>query len=181
MQFTLEEIKQVRKKYGLTQSDLAKRSGVSQSLIAKIEAGRIDPTYSNAQKIFGALNDLGKKHEVYAGQIMTPKLISIKPSDDIKEAIKKMKNNNISQMPVIEEHKSIGLISEAIVLESMLNDKGKKVQDIMGDAPPIVSKNTPAATVSQLLTVMPMVIVSEEGKLVGVITKSDLLAKMYKG
>lgn len=61
MQFALEEIKQIRKKYNLTQSDLAKRSGVSQSLIAKIEAGRIDPTYSNAQKIFNALNDMGEK------------------------------------------------------------------------------------------------------------------------
>ena len=180
MQFALEEIKQIRKKYGLTQSELAKMSGVSQSLIAKIEAGRLDPTYSNAQKIFAALNDMGKKHEINAGQLMTTKILSIKPSEDIKDAIKKMKSNNISQMPVIEEHKSIGIISEAIVLEAMLNQKGKKVEDIMGDAPPIVSKNTPAATVSQLLKIIPMVLVSESGKLVGVITKADLLSKLYK-
>lgn len=122
----------------------------------------------------------GKKHEINAGQLMTTKIISVKPSDDIKDAIKKMKTNSISQMPVIEEHKSIGIISEAIVLEAMLNQKGKKVADIMGDAPPIVPKNTPGATVSQLLKVIPMVLVSEEGKLVGVVTKSDLLAKMYK-
>ncbi|MBW2980082.1 CBS domain-containing protein [Candidatus Woesearchaeota archaeon] len=181
MQLELEEIKQIRKKYGLTQSDLAKMSGVSQSLIAKIEAGRIDPTFSNAQKIFAALTDMGKKHEINAGQLMTAKIISVKPSDDIKDAIKKMKNNSISQMPVIEEHKSIGIISEAIVLEAMLGNKGKKVEDIMGDAPPIVSKKTTGSVVSHLLKVIPMVIVSEEGKLVGVITKSDLLGKMYKG
>jgi predicted transcriptional regulator len=181
MQLELEEIKQIRKKFGLTQSDLAKMSGVSQSLIAKIEAGRIDPTFSNAQKIFTALSDMGKKHEINAGQLMTPKTISVKPSDEIKDAIKKMKNNNISQMPVIEEHKSIGIISESIVLEAMLNNKGKKVEDIMGDAPPIVSKKTTGSVVSHLLKVIPMVIVSEGGKLVGVITKADLLSKLYKG
>ena len=181
MQLELEEIKQIRKKYGLTQSELAKRSGVSQSLIAKIEAGRLDPTFSNAQKIFTALNDMGKKHEINAGQLMTQKIISVKPSDDIKEAIKKMKSNGISQMPVIEEHKSIGIISESIVLEAMLNNKGKKVEDIMGDAPPIVSKKTLGSTISHLLKVIPMVLVSEGGKLVGVITKADLLGKMYKG
>ena len=181
MQIELEEIKQIRKKYNLTQSDLANRSGVSQSLIAKIEAGRLDPTFSNAQKIFAALNDMGKKHEINAGQLMTPKTISVKPSDGIKEAIKKMKANGISQMPVIEEHKSIGIISESIILDAMLNQKGKKVQDIMGDAPPIVSKKTSGSVISHLLKVLPMVLVSESGKLVGVITKADLLGKMFKG
>jgi len=33
---TLEEIKKLRKKLGLTQQELAEESGVSQSLIAKI-------------------------------------------------------------------------------------------------------------------------------------------------
>ncbi len=51
----LSEIKHLRKKFGLTQSQLAKLSGVSQSLIAKIEADRIDPTFSKAQKIFEAI------------------------------------------------------------------------------------------------------------------------------
>ena len=60
----LEEIKEIRKKLGLTQSDLAKRAGVSQSLIAKVESGRLDPAYSNAQKLINALNDYGRKKEL---------------------------------------------------------------------------------------------------------------------
>ena len=59
----LNEIKIIRKKYGLTQSKLANIANVSQSLIAKIESGRIDPTYSNAQKIFSALDTLRKDKE----------------------------------------------------------------------------------------------------------------------
>ncbi|MBI2575829.1 helix-turn-helix domain-containing protein, partial [Candidatus Woesearchaeota archaeon] len=42
----LANIKTLRKKLGLTQSGFAGQVGVSQSLVAKIEAGRIDPSYS---------------------------------------------------------------------------------------------------------------------------------------
>jgi len=46
MEFEINEVKDIRKRLGLTQLELAKRANVSQSLIAKIEAGRIDPRYS---------------------------------------------------------------------------------------------------------------------------------------
>ena len=90
MPFNLKDIKQIRKKVGLTQGQLANLSGVSQSLIAKIEAGRIDPTYSNAKKIFTALNELSKKQDIKAEKLMTSKIISVASNDSIKDAIKKM-------------------------------------------------------------------------------------------
>ena len=64
MPYELEEIKEIRKKFGLTQGQLAQIAGVSKSLIAKIEAGRLDPTFSKAQKIFEAIDTLGKKKEL---------------------------------------------------------------------------------------------------------------------
>jgi len=180
MPYTLEEIKEIRKKFGLTQGQLADRAGVSQSLIAKIEAGRIDPTYSKAEKIFEAIDTLGKKKELKAEQIMTKQVISVRPGEGIKEAIKKMKRANISQMPVIDEHKSIGIVSEAIILEALLGKKSGKIKDIMEDSAPVVSKNTNVGVVSNLLRFYPMVLVSSDGELKGVITKADLLGKVYK-
>ena len=181
MTYELEEIKKIRKKIGLTQTELANRSGVSQSLIAKIESGRIDPTYTKTQKIFAALSDLEKKEEIKAGQLMNSKLISVEPSDSIREAISKMKKSQISQLPVIDaHHKLTGLVSESTILDAMLNSKGDKVSDVMQESPPIVSKTTSIQVVSSLLKHFPMVVVSEEGKLVGLITKSDLLGRLYK-
>lgn len=175
-----KEIREIRKKLGITQSELSKQANVSQSLIAKIEAGRIDPTYTKLKSIVSALSGFGKRKELKAGQIMNPKIISVEPDDNIKEVIAKMKRHGISQLPVIEEHKSIGIVSEATLLDAILNKKGKHVKDIMEDSPPIVSKNSSAGIVANLLKFYPMVLVSEDGKLRGVITKSDLLGKMYR-
>jgi predicted transcriptional regulator len=180
MSIEINEIKHIRKKLGLTQHQLAQRAQVSQSLIAKIESGRLDPTYSNAQKIFNALDDLSKKQEAKAEELMTDKIISVTPDDSIKEAISKMKRFNISQMPVIEEHKSIGLVSESTILEAMLNKHVRSVKEVMHESPPVVSNSSTLTVISNLLKFYPMVLVSENGKLKGVITRSDLLAKVYK-
>ena len=180
MTYELEEVKKIRKKLGLTQTELANRAGVSQSLIAKIESGRIDPTYSKTKKIFAALSELEKKEEIKAEQLMTSRMISVEPNDSIKDAISKMKKFQISQLPVIENHKLLGLVSESTILDAMLNSKSASVREIMQEAPPIVSKTTSVNVVSSLLKHFPMVAVSEEGKLIGLITKSDLLGKLYK-
>ena len=180
MTYELEEVKKIRKKLGLTQTGLANRAGVSQSLIAKIESNRIDPTYTKTKKIFAALSELEKKEEIKAEQLMTGKIIEIDLSASIKEAIDKMKKHLISQLPVMDNNKLVGLISESTILDALLNSKGKSVKDIMQEAPPIVSKTTSIQVVSSLLKHYPMVLVSEKGCLVGLITKSDLLGKLYK-
>lgn len=181
MTYELEEIKKIRKKLGLTQTELANRAGVSQSLIAKIESGRIDPTYTKTKKIFAALSELEKKEEIKAEQLMTSKIISVAPDTTIKEAIAKMKKYEISQMPVIDNYKLVGLVSESTILDALMTSKGKTVRDVMQEAPPIVSKTTSIQVISNLLKHYPTVIVSEEGRLVGLITKSDLLGRLYKG
>ena len=181
MTYELDEIKKIRKKLGMTQTELANRAGVSQSLIAKIESGRIDPTYTKTKKIFAALSDLEKKEEVKAEQIMTSKLISVSSDDSIKEAIERMKKFQISQLPVIDSHKLVGLVSESTILDALLNSKANQVNEIMQEAPPIVSKTTSIQLVSNLLKHYPLIAVAQEGKLIGLITKSDLLGKLYKG
>ena len=180
MTYELEEIKKIRKKLGMTQKELADRAGVSQSLIAKIDSGRIDPAYTKIKKIFAALSDLENKEEIKAEQLITSKIIYIAPNSPIKEAIEKMKKFKISQLPVIDEHKLIGLVSESTILDALLNSKGKHVKEVMQSAPPIVSKTASIQIISNLLKHYPMVLVSEEGKLIGLITKSDLLGKLYK-
>lgn len=180
MAYELDEIKKIRKGSGLTQSELAKIAGVSQSLIAKTEAGLIDPAYSKMKKIFDALDAISKEKELKAFEIMNKNIIALSPFDSIKNAIKKMKKYEISQMPVIENNKAVGFVSESIVLDSLIQQKGKIVSDIMEDSPPIFSMDASITLVSNLLRSYPIVLISEKGKLKGVITKADVLRKIYK-
>jgi predicted transcriptional regulator len=181
MVYELSEIKKIRKNLGLTQTDLAKKANVSQSLIAKIESCKIDPTFSKTKKIFNTLDYLQSKEEIKAEELMNRKIISLHPSDAIKDSVAKMKKYGISQMPVLDGQSVIGLVSESTLLNSMIENKGKKISDIMEESPPTVGKNASVKVVSNLLTHYPMVLVSESGKLIGLITKSDFLGKLYKG
>lgn len=177
----LNEIKKIRKKYGLTQSELAKKAGVSQSLIAKVESGRLDPTYSKAQKLFDTLNSLQEEKELKAEQIMNKKLIYLNKNDSIKSAIEKMKKHGISQLPIIQNNNVVGIVSETTILEKLEKFKiTDLVEKIMEEAPPIITKTTSLNVVSSLLKHFPILLVSEKGKLIGVITKSDLIEKAYK-
>lgn len=186
MVYELDEIKKIRKRFGLTQTDLSKRADVSQSLIAKIESKRIDPTFTKVKKIFDVLDELKNKNELKAEDIMTKGIIYVSIGDNISSAINKMKKHEISQLPVFNKNNVVGLVSETTILNSISSKspediKKLTIKNIMQDCPPIVSRRTSTSIVSGLLKYYPIVLVAEEGKPTGVITKSDMLRTIYKG
>ncbi|MFH0978789.1 MAG: CBS domain-containing protein [Candidatus Woesearchaeota archaeon] len=172
----LKEIKFLRRRLNLTQQELANRSGVSQSLIAKIESGRVDPTYTNAVRIFNALEKAREGLDLDIRRIMQRKLLSVPPDARISRAVEMMKRHEVSQLPVVDNEQVVGLVSEANILDSLMDGKGKNVSDIMQEPPPVVSQTVSVLVVSQLLRHYPLVLVAEKGKIKGVITKSDLLS-----
>ncbi len=183
MQFrTLTEIKTLRKKYHLNQKELARQANVSQSLIAKVEAGKIDPSFTKAQQIFDALDYLREKEEVKARDIMRTKVFAAHGSESLKDVIKNMKSKGISQLPVMVKERVVGLISESDVLMHIADNPEKihslKVSDVMEEAPPIVSPQTGMMTLLELLKNHPVILVSERGEIKGIISKTDLLGKV---
>ncbi len=176
MVFDISQLKKVRKKLDLTQHQFAKEIGISQSMVAKIESGKLDPTYSYVQKIENRINRLTKHEEKEARDIMIKKIISTKPEEKISHVIKLMNKHDISQLPVIDKGKALGLVTESSILEKNLEDvKDSKVKDFIVESPPIISKETQLSVISSLLKYYPLVLVSEKGKLKGLITKADLL------
>lgn len=183
MERDISYVKHTRAKLGLTQKELSNLSGVSQSMIAKIEAGLVDPTYNIAKKLFLALDNINNKFEHKASEILNKKVIFCHEDDTVKSVISMMKKHAISQMPVVDDRdKLVGEVSENVILFNMdkIAKHDLKVKDIMQEAPPVVSKNTTHKTLSHLLSEFPFVLVSEKGKYLGIITKSDLISGMYK-
>jgi predicted transcriptional regulator len=179
------EIKKRRKALNLTQGALAKLGGVSQSFIAKTERGRADPAYSLAKRVFDALEVLETRAEKRAKDLMNPRVCSVSRRDKISKAVALIRRKGISQLPVFDERgHCIGSVSEGSVLEKVEGlARGKGVEDlekkdvdvVIGEPFPLVGENTPQSLVASLLTHHLAVLVQRRGRVVGIITKSDLL------
>ncbi len=177
----LSEIKQIRKNLGLTQKQLAERVHLSQSFIAKVECGEIDPAYTNAQRIFAALSHLTKNEEKKASDIMNRHIVSLKPEHRVSEAVAVMKRYDISQVPIIFKNRVLGIVSEATILNHLDKNLGSlSLKDIMEDAPPIIPKETGITVISDMLKHFPILLIQDSGKLKGVITKADLFKNIKR-
>lgn len=130
-----------------------------------------------------------KKHEPISS-IMTTEVITLSLSDSLYSAEKRMKTNHIRHMPVVEGDALIGLISLADLQRISFIDAYSKegtedtpvynmigIKDLMIKNPVTASPDSTILEVSKLLASkefhsLPVV---DEGKLVGIITTTDLL------
>jgi len=175
MDYDLKEIRILRKKLGLTQSQLAKHANVSQSLIAKIESEKIDPTYSKAMQLINSLRNLTEKKDMKASDVMTRRVVTVESKDNVSNAISLMKKHKISQIPVLDKGACVGVISESTILEALLKGKATVVFEVMDETPPIVVRNSSISVISHLLKYYPLIVVADKGNSEGIIRKSDLI------
>jgi len=176
--FELEEIKRRRKRLGLTQKELAELVGVSQSLIAKIESGKTDPKLSLVKKIFEVLDELEGK-TFRAKDVMTTPVIFVSPDTPIEDVVEIMRKRGISQMPVVENGKLIGCITEGSILRAMISRGRKlKAKDCLSGSFPIVNPDESIDPIMNLLLEHPAVLVVDRGELIGIITKQDVMKVM---
>lgn len=177
----LAEISKRRRSLGLTQSQLAHLVNVSQSMIAKIEAQSINPSYKNAKRIFDVMEQMERGTDTKAGEMATRKIVSVGPQDNLKKAATLMRETGFSQLPVIEQGRPIGSVSEKLLLSLIVT--GRSTQDIsttpvlevMEEAFPTIDEESDLTMASALLQFSSAVLLTRKGKLTGIVTKADLL------
>ena len=171
-------LKKLRTEAGLTQRQLARLIGVSQAHIAKIEKENVDPRLSTVNKILRVLTEgEGKK----CRDIMTTEVIFAKPKETILKISKIMMNHAISQLPVIENGKVIGAVTEESIIKNLSsNIADERVEEIMETPLPCVPENTNISMIRPLLEDHSGVLVMRKGDVVGIITRSDLLKIISK-
>lgn len=177
------EIKQLRKSLDLTQSELALLSNVSQSTVAKIEKGLISGSYDIMVRIFNALyEEMNKRRQgKVAKDVASRNVVGINLGEKVRKASEIMREKGFSQLPVFDDERPIGSISEFGILRllkegaSMKDLAERSVESIMDESFPIVSEETPLEIVTSLLSFSKAVLVAKRGKVTGIITSSDVL------
>ena len=178
----LKRIKKMRQKLGITQNELAKLANVSQSIITKIERGKIEPSYKIARKLIITLEQelAGKNKIIKAKDICSKKIIKVKANDTIQKALDLMIKNAISQIPVFENKVIVGSISEEIFIKkfSRIKNKNMKISEIMDEAFPTIPDDANISLIKEILRLYPALIVIKNGKPMGIISKTDII-KIY--
>src|SRR5919109_553153 len=179
---SLDEIPKRRRALGLTQSRLAELAGVSQSIVAKIESGTVDPSYSIVKRLVETLEKQSMGTATpRVGEIMSKPVISVSRTQLVRDAVDLMKRRGYSQPPVFDGTRGVGSISEKTILdraargeplESLLN---YRVRDIMDSPLPTVNEDTPIEMVLGLLQGNYGVLVTKGENAIGILTKSDIL------
>lgn len=118
-------------------------------------------------------------HVLSAKPRAIPSLISVPGSTLVRQALRLMQLNDVSQLPVIEDNECIGSIGEASLTSKALDDAGilnKSVVQIM-DAPfPTVERFQSADLVAKLLSkTNPAVLVRADKQIKDIVTRSDML------
>jgi predicted transcriptional regulator len=176
------QLKRIRVQLGYTQAGLAKAAGVSQSIVAKVEAGAVDPTFKTLRAISTALNSriatTGKK----AADVMSSPVIGVNSDARLSECVAIVKKNAFSQIPVFLGDRMIGTITEGRILDllaaapnpaEVLNQRVRNhVQPVFA----VVGSDTPAEALFSLFGYLPAVLVVSGERVLGIITKIDMLS-----
>ncbi len=175
-----EELRSRREALGLKQTELAKRAGISQSMVARIEAGNVDPRVSTLNKIIAVLNSAEPK-TIKAAQIMHTHGSSQSSPGPITRAVEIIEKHNISQLPVIENGVAVGCISETVIVKAIEQQRLHKTQaftvhNFMEPGFPTVPPDMDVQTVINILQQNHGVLVVEGKTVLGVITKHDLIS-----
>jgi predicted transcriptional regulator len=148
-------------------------------MINQIESGRCKPSYETARKIFEILGSLEGRTSMKVGDICSRNLISVQKEQKLHTAIDVMRKNSISQIPVFDGSKVVGILTEdglaKIMVEKDEELRNVPAAEMMDPPPPIVDNSTPAKAVIPLVRFAKCILVSEKGNVVGIMTITDTL------
>jgi CBS domain-containing membrane protein len=168
----------------------------------------VDVTEEDLKKIYEIALRHAKERinmRIAVRDVMTTKVVTVKRNADLHEAARLLSENRISGMPVVDDaNRVIGVISEADVLvlagmqkEHSFRDilrnilgepvparkSGDKVQDVMS-FPPVTSKaNDDVQEVAEIFDkrrIKRLPVVDDDGKLLGIISRADIVRAIGK-
>jgi cystathionine beta-synthase len=112
----------------------------------------------------------------------SPPLVSVAPAAAVRQALNLMNTWGVSQIPVVEEGRSVGGLVEGTLMTRALAQPAlldRPVREVMEPPFPEVEANYPTDRLGAMLTrESPAALVRKDGKLVGIVSRYDVLQQL---
>lgn len=122
----------------------------------------------------------GRVEDIMARKQM--EIITLRKSDLKTEVVKRMKQYNISQLPVVEQDgRYVGMVTELDLLNHLLSsdhkhDADETIQDIIDrESAEVIGPETSLSVLSEVFRHGKVAVVCEEDKVTGIVSKIDLI------
>jgi cystathionine beta-synthase len=105
-------------------------------------------------------------------------VLFVSPADLVSDAVKKMSDYSVTQIPVLLENTSVGSLRESRVLSRLLENRdllNSPVSEIMDDSFPVVDVDARLEEIKLQLQKSPAVLLEDFKRITGIITRSDVL------
>lgn len=121
---------------------------------------------------------IGDITDIISRNFEKSEIVSLRPGDTLKDAYKSMRTYDISQIPVIENKRIIGIIDESDILNALVNRKDSLCSAVMDYMTSNLVILSPKAKIMDLMYVFSagmVPIICDEGDFKGLITRIDLI------
>jgi len=170
--------------------------------------GFVDITEEDLMKIYSSALKHARNREqsgMTVAHLMTRDVVTVKKDTPLEEAARRLTGLRISGMPVVDDQdKVLGVIGELDIMAVLSGKKARGLKDLlrrlMGEPSPVRKEgdqvghvmSTPAITIKKTVDVRDaarvldshrikrLPVVDDEGKLIGVISRADIVRAMGK-
>ena len=111
-------------------------------------------------------------------QTSLDELVSVTPDEIVGVALKMMTDNRITQIPVLDNHTSVGALRESRMLTKLLENRellNARVSEVMEESFPVVDVDANYADIKAQLQKSPAVLIEDFKRITGIITRADVL------
>jgi len=105
-------------------------------------------------------------------------LVWVAPTDTVADALAKMDELGLTQVPVLEDGRPVGSVRENRALAKVVRNRDlleEKVSEVMEASFPTVDVDASSNEITRRLQTSPAVLVEEYGRIIGIITRHDAL------
>jgi len=127
----------------------------------------LDPAVTRVEDVVG-----GKRRHV-------PRLLSVQAGEPLRKALALVEQHDVTQIPVFRGTEVVGTVYDSEILKRVLEDSSsldQPVETVMAEPLPVVRSDEAVEQVTrQLASRIPAVLVSDNGKITGILTRFDML------